>query len=624
MKIQKSFALLLAFVLIISALQFNAFSEEECMHPEGYRPFARIEPTCADNGRIAHKRCKFFCGYITDMDGNQITEEDLIIPATGLHDYDENNCCTFCGFVKTHEHSGGKATCVSKAVCIECGEVYGEFDKGNHASSEVIRKNEASATCVTDGYTGDIYYLCCGELKEKGTAIAAVGHKVNIKTENEIAPTCGNNGSYDSVSFCTVCTAELSRETIAVPATGEHNYNIEVEGSETEANCSTEGSIIMRCQCSAEAVFKTGIDPEKHSWGDWTTVKNASCTDKGLMKRTCAHNKAHFETKEIPASGHSLEKHEANKATCTDRGNIEYYSCDICGKNYLDENGVSEASDITTEKLSHTFTEYIYDGNATCTKDGTETAFCSSCRTEKDTRVRMGSALGHSFTRYISDNNATCISDGTVTAFCDRCKTESDTKTEEGSKDFAPHKPDESGSKCLLCSKLLSEEHNWSSDVVVIKEAGCNEDGAEAIVCLDCGEIKVGTKVVIAATGHTYTEDWKVILPAGCEQMGVRVKICKKCLDVVSETLGATGHSDKDADRKCDLCGFIFPDEEVKPEDNEKPYAPSAPENPGNNGTENCSCACHSTGFSKFMFDILNFFYRLFGINRVCKCGASH
>ena len=37
-----------------------------------------------------------------------------------------------------------------------------------------------------------------------------------------------------------------------------------------------------------------------------------------------------------------------------------------------------------------------------------------------------------------------------------------------------------------------------------------------------------------------------------------------------------------------------------------------------------CSCNCHATGIKKFFFKIINFFQKLFGINKICTCGAEH
>ena len=43
----------------------------------------------------------------------------------------------------------------------------------------------------------------------------------------------------------------------------------------------------------------------KHSWGEWTTEKAATCTEKGVSVRRCV-NCVEKETQEIPAQGHNF------------------------------------------------------------------------------------------------------------------------------------------------------------------------------------------------------------------------------------------------------------------------------------------------------------------------------
>ncbi len=60
-------------------------------------------------------------------------------------------------------HTGGTATCTSKAICTKCGEAYGSFNRNNHTSSSFN-------TVITDG-THKSTYKCCG-----ATAIAEGEH----------------------------------------------------------------------------------------------------------------------------------------------------------------------------------------------------------------------------------------------------------------------------------------------------------------------------------------------------------------------------------------------------------------------------------------------------------------
>ena len=101
------------------------------------------------------------------------------------------------------------------------------------------------------------------------------------------------------------------------------------------------------------------------------------------------------------------------QATCTEKAKY-YYSCK-CG--IKDETLTFESG----EKLGHSFIDYAYDNNATCTEDGTETATCDrpDCN-EQDSRIKVGSALSHAFINYNSNSSATCVENATEIAVCDR------------------------------------------------------------------------------------------------------------------------------------------------------------------------------------------------------------
>ncbi len=43
-----------------------------------------------------------------------------------------------------------------------------------------------------------------------------------------------------------------------------------------------------------------------------------------------------------------------------------------------------------------------------------------------------------------------------------------------------------------------------------------------------------------------------------------------------------------------------------------------------NNDNSKCSCNCHKSGIMAFIWKILNFFYKIFGMNKTCICGVAH
>lgn len=74
-------------------------------------------------------------------------------------------------------HTGGIATCHSKAVCTRCGVEYGEFDEDNHDGRTEIR-GEVEATCTENGYSGDTYCLSCGKMISSGRETPFAAHTV--------------------------------------------------------------------------------------------------------------------------------------------------------------------------------------------------------------------------------------------------------------------------------------------------------------------------------------------------------------------------------------------------------------------------------------------------------------
>ena len=91
----------------------------------------------------------------------------------------ENGICTECGYGCAH--SGGTATCHTKAVCDACHNEYGEYNADNHDGGTKVSGN-IKASCTENGYTGDTYCLGCEKILTKGTEIAASGHSGGTAT----------------------------------------------------------------------------------------------------------------------------------------------------------------------------------------------------------------------------------------------------------------------------------------------------------------------------------------------------------------------------------------------------------------------------------------------------------
>ena len=101
----------------------------------------------------------------------------------------ENGVCTECGYECAH--SGGTATCHTKAVCDACHNEYGEYNADNHDGGTKV-SGDIKASCTQKGYTGDTYCLGCEKILTKGTEIAASGHS-------------GGNATCRDKAKCDVC-----------------------------------------------------------------------------------------------------------------------------------------------------------------------------------------------------------------------------------------------------------------------------------------------------------------------------------------------------------------------------------------------------------------------------------
>ena len=84
-----------------------------------------------------------------------------------------------CGnIIDKAAHSGGEATCVSKAVCSVCGGEYGEVNADNHKHTEV--RGEKAATCCEEGYTGDTWCTDCNTKLAAGTQTDKLAHSLTV------------------------------------------------------------------------------------------------------------------------------------------------------------------------------------------------------------------------------------------------------------------------------------------------------------------------------------------------------------------------------------------------------------------------------------------------------------
>ena len=236
-----------------------------------------------------------------------------------------------------------------------------------------------------------------------------------------------------------------------------------------------------------------------HTFGTWTTTKNATCTQVGTKSRKCTVC-GKTETQTIAKTGHKSVTDKAIPATCTTDGKTEGSHCSVCG-------AVIKAQD-TIKATGHKFGNWTTIKPATCTESGTQIRKCETCGA---TESKSLSAKGHT---EVVDKAipATCTTDG---------------KTE--------------GSHCSVCGAVIKAQTtitatgHKSSGWIVDKTASIGVKGSkhkECTVCkkvLETAEIPALSRISISKASvtlstSTYAYDGKTKTPS------VTVKVNGKTL----------------------------------------------------------------------------------------------
>lgn len=139
--------------------------------------------------------------------------------------------------------------------------------------------------------------------------------------ENVVDSTCSKPGSYESVTYCTVCGEELSRDKVESP-TLPHNYSTTV----TAPSCTAQGYTTYICACG-DSYVSDYVKALDHSYTAKTTAP--TCIENGKTVYSCACGDTYTET--IKATGHIFEDGESKCTNC-DYDKAEGCSCN-CHKN---------------------------------------------------------------------------------------------------------------------------------------------------------------------------------------------------------------------------------------------------------------------------------------------------
>lgn len=216
------------------------------------------EPTCTESGEKIH--------HCIDEDCNESYTET--IKATGhqhtrLINQKEASC--------EEEGNSGDTFCEDCKQVIKAGNVINPT--GHNWNNGTVKK---AATCESEGIE---VYICKTCKKTKEETIAPTGHTKTEIRDKKVA-TCKEEG-YTGDTYCVTCGKKLAvRKMIAKT---DHDWTI----TEIPATCEQDGVRTYTC----DICHTTKSEPIKaigHSYGAWTTTKEATVSSKAEHKRICS------------------------------------------------------------------------------------------------------------------------------------------------------------------------------------------------------------------------------------------------------------------------------------------------------------------------------------------------
>ena len=196
-----------------------------------------------------------------------------------------------CSHESVSENVTKEATCTEEGqkqiICDICHEVVDTQTIAKKAHQPGEWEVEKEATCTEDGTKVHKFTVCQTVVNTE--TIPATGHSYDEGVVTK-EPTCLRKGL--KTYTCTVC-GDTHTESIA--ALG-HTH--ETEEVTKEATCTEAGEKKYTCTRCGEVVTEE-IPALGHN-GEWVTVKEATETEKGLMRNICKVCNSVLEEKEIP------------------------------------------------------------------------------------------------------------------------------------------------------------------------------------------------------------------------------------------------------------------------------------------------------------------------------------
>ena len=187
-------------------------------------------------------------------------------------------------------------------VLIKMQQRFWTDSSGNKQYSQYLSENNAEKTLTTVGDNTALWY------SDNNGVLQKIVHGKNLCTKHETNhkdATCTEEGWKEYG-----CTLESDNHAAAPTHTDKWKEYIPALGHDWKDNG------------DANHICDRDYVTAAHTYGEWTTVKEATCTTAGQKQHTCTEC-GHVETQEIPATGHHWKDNGDGTHTCTKCGATE-------------------------------------------------------------------------------------------------------------------------------------------------------------------------------------------------------------------------------------------------------------------------------------------------------------
>ena len=235
------------------------------------------EATCFEEGYTGDTYCSDCNEKIAD--GQSIAKNahnPASVWTTNEHDHWKECQTVGCGnVIDKAAHSGGEATCVSKAVCEVCKAQYGDVDVANHKHTEI--RDAKPATEQEKGYTGDKWCTDCNKKIATGSEIAMLEHKLTLVEAKDAAVTEQGNIKYYYCENCGKYFADVAgTKEISLIETVIKKLPPEIiEGNNATVNNGEKKSLTFRSNAAFADFIRVELDGKTLDEKDYTKAEGS-------------------------------------------------------------------------------------------------------------------------------------------------------------------------------------------------------------------------------------------------------------------------------------------------------------------------------------------------------------